>query len=74
LALLRDIPTGERISAGCSSIGARERTRGTGRTEDRNDRRLLFTLHGRDGARRYALIHTGGKNWLAHLTKDQPAG
>jgi len=42
--------------------------------EGRNDRRLLFTLHGRDGARRYALIHTGGKNWLAHLTKDQPAG
>ena len=40
--------------------------------EDSNDRRLLFTLHGRDGSRRYALIHTGGKNWLAHLTKDQP--
>jgi len=40
--------------------------------EDSNDRRLLFTLHGRDGSRRYALIHTGGTNWLAHLTKDQP--
>ncbi|GAA3955305.1 ATP-dependent DNA ligase [Amorphoplanes auranticolor] len=41
--------------------------------EDSNDRRLLFTLHGRGPARRYALIHTGGTSWLAHLTKDQPA-
>ena len=40
---------------------------------DRNDRRLLFSLHGRSGARRYALIHTDGNNWLMHLTKDQPA-
>ncbi len=39
---------------------------------DRNDRRLLFTLHGRDAPRRYALIHTGGTDWLLHLTKDQP--
>jgi hypothetical protein len=23
---------------------------------------------------RYALIHTGGKNWLLHLTKEQPGG
>ncbi|WP_433724286.1 DNA polymerase ligase N-terminal domain-containing protein [Actinoplanes sp. CA-051413] len=41
--------------------------------EDSNDRRLLFTLHGRGPARRYALIHTDGTSWLAHLTKDQPA-
>ena len=39
---------------------------------DRNDRRLLFSLHGRSGARRYALIHTDANNWLLHLTKDQP--
>jgi DNA ligase D-like protein (predicted 3'-phosphoesterase) len=38
---------------------------------DRNDRRLVFTLHGRDGARRYALIRTG-TDWLVHLTKEQP--
>lgn len=38
---------------------------------DRTDRRLLFTLHGRHGARRYALIRTG-RDWLLHLTKDQP--
>jgi DNA ligase D-like protein (predicted 3'-phosphoesterase) len=38
---------------------------------DRTDRRWLFTLHGRDGARRYALIRTG-TDWLLHLTKDQP--
>ncbi len=38
---------------------------------DRDDHRFVFTLHGRDGSRRYALIHTG-ENWLLHLTKDQP--
>ena len=38
---------------------------------DRTDRRFVFTLHGRAGARRYALIHTG-ENWLLHLVKDQP--
>ncbi len=37
---------------------------------NRTDRRILFTLHGKDGARRYALIDTGD-NWLMHLTKDQ---
>ncbi len=40
---------------------------------DRTDRRILFTLHGREGSRRYALIQTGS-NWLLHLTKEQPAG
>lgn len=39
--------------------------------EDRNDRRFVFVLHGRDGARRYALIDTGS-DWLLHLTKEQP--
>jgi hypothetical protein len=29
-------------------------------------------LHGRDGSRRFALIHTGGTQWLLHLTKEQP--
>jgi DNA ligase D-like protein (predicted 3'-phosphoesterase) len=38
---------------------------------DRNDRRLLFTLHGRTGAARYALIRTD-TDWLLHRTKDQP--
>jgi DNA ligase D-like protein (predicted 3'-phosphoesterase) len=41
--------------------------------DDRNAKRLVFTLHGRGEPRRYALIHTGGKDWLLHLTKDQPA-
>jgi DNA ligase D-like protein (predicted 3'-phosphoesterase) len=44
---------------------------GTWEEHDRNDRRLVFTLHGQNRARRYALIHTG-KDWLLHLTKDQP--
>ena len=38
---------------------------------DRTDRRMVFTLHGRTGPRRYALIDTGSA-WLLHLTKDQP--
>jgi DNA ligase D-like protein (predicted 3'-phosphoesterase) len=39
---------------------------------DRTERRLLFTLHGRRTSRRYALIRTD-RDWLLHLTKDQPA-
>lgn len=39
---------------------------------ERNDRRILFTLHGRGPDRRYALIRTD-KDWLLHLTKDQPS-
>jgi DNA ligase D-like protein (predicted 3'-phosphoesterase) len=38
---------------------------------DRNDRRIVFTLHGRRDARRYALIRTAD-NWLIRRTKDQP--
>jgi DNA ligase D-like protein (predicted 3'-phosphoesterase) len=42
--------------------------------EDRNDRRMVFTLHGRTSSVRYALIHTGrsGRDWLLHRTKKQP--
>jgi DNA ligase D-like protein (predicted 3'-phosphoesterase) len=39
---------------------------------DENERRLLFTLHGHRGARRYALIHTS-RDWLLHETKEQPS-
>ena len=39
--------------------------------EDRNERRFVFVLHGRDGARRYALIETG-QDWLLHLVRKQP--
>jgi hypothetical protein len=38
---------------------------------DRNQRRIVFVLHGRGGAHRYALINTG-RDWLLHLTRDQP--
>lgn len=44
---------------------------GTWEEHDRTDKRLLFTLHGRERARRYALIRTG-QDWLLHLTKEQP--
>jgi DNA ligase D-like protein (predicted 3'-phosphoesterase) len=40
---------------------------------DRNAKRLVFTLHGQERSVRYALIHTGGNQWLLHLTKEQPA-
>jgi DNA polymerase Ligase (LigD) len=39
--------------------------------EDRTAQRFVFVLHGRDGARRYALIDTG-RDWLLHLTRAQP--
>jgi DNA ligase D-like protein (predicted 3'-phosphoesterase) len=42
--------------------------------DDRNAKRFVFTLHGQERSRRYALIHTGGTQWLLHLTKDQPVG
>lgn len=37
---------------------------------DRNERRLVFTLHGHRDARRYALIQTS-TDWLLHLVKNQ---
>ena len=39
--------------------------------EDRTERRFLFVLHGQRASRRYALIDTG-RDWLLHLTRDQP--
>lgn len=44
---------------------------GTWTLEDRTDRRLLFVLSGRTSTHRYALIHTGGTQWLLHLVQDQ---
>lgn len=38
---------------------------------DRNARRLVFTLHGRAGGCRYALVDTG-RDWLLRRTKQQP--
>jgi len=38
---------------------------------DRTPKRILFTLYGRAGSRRYALIDTGS-DWLLHMTKEQP--
>jgi DNA ligase D-like protein (predicted 3'-phosphoesterase) len=38
---------------------------------DRDDHRIVFVLHGRETSRRYALIRTD-RDWLLHLTKDQP--
>jgi DNA ligase D-like protein (predicted 3'-phosphoesterase) len=44
---------------------------GTWEEVDRNDRRIVFLLHGGSGDARYALIDTGD-NWLLHLTREQP--
>ena len=44
---------------------------GTWVEEDRTGRRFVFVLHGREGARRYALIHTGDEQWLLHLVRRQ---
>ncbi|MBM0275019.1 DNA polymerase ligase N-terminal domain-containing protein [Micromonospora tarensis] len=46
---------------------------GTWEEHDRTDRRMLFTLHGRAGPRRYALIRTG-ERLLLRLTREQPSG
>jgi DNA ligase D-like protein (predicted 3'-phosphoesterase) len=37
---------------------------------DRNEHRMVFTLHGQDQARRYALIRTD-RDWLIHLMREQ---
>ena len=37
---------------------------------DRNERRIVFTLHGSRDSARYALIRTA-RDWLLHLMKDQ---
>ena len=47
---------------------------GTWELHDRNERRRVLSLHGRVGVRRFALIHTGGTQWLLHLTKEQGHG
>lgn len=39
---------------------------------DRNERRIVFTLHGRHDAIRYALIRTS-TDWLLHRIKEQPS-
>lgn len=38
---------------------------------DRDERRIVFTLHGRRGGCRYALVHTG-RDWLLRRTNQQP--
>src|SRR5690349_11130361 len=42
--------------------------------EDRNDKRFVFVLHGREGSRRYAMITTDpdSQSRLLHLVKRQP--
>ncbi len=39
---------------------------------DRNERRIVFTLHGCRDTARYALIRTS-RDWLLHRMKDQAA-
>jgi DNA ligase D-like protein (predicted 3'-phosphoesterase) len=39
---------------------------------DRNERRMVFTLHGQRASVRYSLIRTDS-DWLLHRTKEQPS-
>jgi DNA ligase D-like protein (predicted 3'-phosphoesterase) len=39
---------------------------------DRNERRMVMVLHGRQSSVRYALIRTD-RDWLVHRTKQQPS-
>ena len=47
---------------------------GSGGHGEQSDKKgeVIVTLHGSKISGRYALIQTGGKNWLAHRTKEQP--
>jgi bifunctional non-homologous end joining protein LigD len=45
--------------------------RGTYATEKWRDDEVIVVLHGSKARGRYALIRTGGKNWLMHRMKDQ---
>lgn len=47
--------------------------RGTYATEKWRDDEVIVVLHGSKARGRYALIRTGGKNWLMHRMKDQSA-
>jgi DNA ligase D-like protein (predicted 3'-phosphoesterase) len=38
---------------------------------DRSERRIVLTLHGRNGSRRFALIRTS-RDWLLHRLADSP--
>ncbi len=62
-----DIPAGE-YGGGHVEIW----DRGTYETEKWRDDEVIVRLHGNRIQGRYALIRTGGKNWLAHLMSDEP--
>ncbi|MFT4126620.1 MAG: ATP-dependent DNA ligase [Gordonia sp. (in: high G+C Gram-positive bacteria)] len=62
-----DIPAGE-YGGGHVEIW----DRGTFETEKWRDDEIIVRLHGERVQGRYALIRTGGKNWLAHLMSDEP--
>jgi bifunctional non-homologous end joining protein LigD len=47
--------------------------RGTYATEKWRDDEVIVVLNGSKARGRYALIRTGGKNWLMHRMKDQSA-
>src|SRR5262249_11171213 len=56
-----DIPAGE-YGAGNGKIW----DHGTYECQKWTDREVKVTLHGKQAQGEYALIHTGGKNWLMH--------
>ncbi|GAC02569.1 ATP-dependent DNA ligase LigD [Gordonia namibiensis NBRC 108229] len=62
-----DIPAGE-YGGGHVSIW----DKGTFELEKWRDKEVIVRLNGEKVQGRYALIHTGDKNWLAHLMTDEP--
>ena len=63
-----EIPPGE---YGGGSVAIWDR--GTYATEKWRDDEVIVVLNGSKARGRYALIRTGGKNWLMHRMKDQSA-
>jgi bifunctional non-homologous end joining protein LigD len=45
--------------------------RGTYEAEQFDDAMVIVALHGERLEDRYAIFHTGGKNWLVHLMKEE---
>jgi bifunctional non-homologous end joining protein LigD len=45
--------------------------RGTYEAEQFDDGMMIVALHGERLEDRYAIFHTGGKNWLVHLMKEE---
>ena len=67
LDLVDETPVDEVPGAVAKSIW----DRGTYEAEQFDDEMVIVALHGERLEDRYAIFHTGGKNWLVHLMKEE---